>query len=315
MHHVVFLDRDSLPAPVRRPQVAQSYIEYAHTRPAEVVERLRGATIAITNKVPISAEAIEALPTLRLIAVAATGYDCVAIGACRARGIAVTNVRDYAVHTVSEHVFALVLALRRNLFAYRANVAAAEWQRSTQFCLRSHPIGDLHGASLGIVGAGAIGQATASLGRAFGMQVSFAAHPTLSPQTAPRLPLHELLGACDVVSIHCPLTEATRGLIGRDELRRMRPNSILINTARGGIVDESALLEALQSGRIAGAGIDVLATEPPVDARGLAGYAGQNLILTPHVAWSSDQALEALAAQLSDNIDAWAAGEARCRIV
>ena len=310
-HHVVFLDRESLPVPVRRPRDAASYVEFATTLPEQVVPRLQSASVVITNKVRLGAEVISQLPQLRLIAVAATGYDCIDIAACRRQGVAVANVRDYAIHTVSEHVFALVLALRRNLLAYVDDVARGEWQRSTQFCLQTHPIGDLHGSTLGIIGAGAIGLATGALGQAFGMQVCYAQRDSTRDGTVPRLPLRELLAQSDVVSIHCPLTAATRHLIGRDELRLMRRGALLINTARGGIVDESALASALEDGTIAGAGFDVLTQEPPPPEHPLLRLARRNFILTPHVAWSSRQALQALADQLIDNVDAWTAGQPR----
>ncbi len=224
-------------------------------------------------------------------------------------GIAVSNVRNYAMHTVPEHVFALLLALRRNLASYAALASAGEWQHSSQFCRYGPPIHDLHGSVLGIVGSGSIGRATATLGAAFGMRTVFAASPSHAAGKAGRVALRELLAEADVLSLHCPLTPATRGMIGTTELRAMKPTAILINTARGGLVDEDALAEALRAGWIAGAGFDVLSVEPPVDGNVLLALQLPNFILTPHVAWASDEAMRRLADQLTDTIDAWAQGK------
>ena len=305
----VFLDKDSLPVSFRPPRCASPYLEYASTATEEVVPRLAGATIAIINKVPVRAEQLALLPQLRLIAMAATGYDCVDVGYCRAHGIALSNVRNYAMHTVSEHVFALLLALRRNLASYAALASGGEWQHSDQFCRYGPPIGDLHGSVLGVVGHGSIGRGTAALGAAFGMRVLFAASPSQAAGTDGRVELRHLLAEADVLSLHCPLTPATRGLIGVAELRAMKPNAILINTARGGLVDEPALATALREGWIAGAGFDVLSVEPPVDGNVLLELRQPNFILTPHVAWASAEAMRALADQLSSTIDAWAEGK------
>ena len=305
---VVFLDRATLEAKIRSLKFAAQYTEYEGTETADILPRLRGAAVAIVNKVPLRAPILEQLPELKLIAVAATGVDNVDVAYCRQRGIAVTHIKDYAVHTVPEHVFALILALRRNLFAYAQDVASGAWSRSSQFCLRTHAIGDLHGATLGIVGAGAIGRATASLGAAFGMRVLFAARGSSAPAQE-RVPLDELLRQSDVISLHCPLLPETRNLIDIDALRKMKRNAVLINTARGGLVDEAALLQALDQGLIGGAGCDVLRVEPPRDGNPLLDARRPNLIVTPHVAWASDQAMQSLADQLIDNIECWAAGK------
>jgi glycerate dehydrogenase len=306
----VFLDQDSLPVSFRPPHCASPYVPYGQTMPEDVVQRLAGAIIAIVDKVLLRAEDLAQLPELRLIAVAGTGYDCVDVGYCREHGIAVTNIRQYAMHTVPEHVFALLLALRRNLATYAA-MGGNEWQRSSQFCLFGPPIHDLHGSVLGIVGSGSIGRATAALGAAFGMRVILAATPSHPAGAASRVTLQQLLAEADVLSLHCPLTAATRGMIGTTELRAMKPTSILINTARGGLVDEAALAEALRAGRIAGAGFDVLSVEPPVDGNPLLALQQPNFILTPHIAWTSDEAMRILADQLSGNIQAWAEGAPR----
>ena len=311
MHRVVFLDRASLKATVRKPSCAAEYIEHAKTDAGEIVPRLAGASIAIINKVPMRDESLRRLPQLKMIAVAATGYDVVDVPYCQAHGIAVANIRNYAVHTVPEHTFALILALRRNLLAYRGDVEDGVWNRSEQFCFFTHDIGDLHGSTLGIIGEGAIGQATAAIGRAFGMRVLFADHAPPRMEGVDFTPHDQVLAESDVISLHCPLLPSTRNLIGRAAFRRMKRNTLLINTARGGLVDEAALIEALDQGLIAGAGFDVLTVEPPRNGNPLLEVRRPNFILTPHVAWASDGAMQFLADQLVDNIDGWAAGSPR----
>jgi glycerate dehydrogenase len=306
---VVFLDRASLKAKVRAPAGAGEYVEYDKTGPDDILPRLTGASVAIINKVPLRAETLSRLPQLEMIAVAATGYDVVDVAYCKQHGIAVSNIRNYAVHTVPEHAFAMMLALRRNLLAYRQDVEKGEWNRSDQFCLFTHDIGDLHGATLGIIGEGAIGQATAAIGRAFGMQVLFADHAPPKMPGVSFTPHDEVLARSDVISLHCPLVPATRNLIGLDAFRQMKRSALLINTARGGLVDEAALIQALDQGLIAGAGFDVLTVEPPAQGHPLLDVRRPNFILTPHVAWASNGAMQFLADQLIDNIELWAAGK------
>ncbi len=307
-HRIVFLDRSTLQARVRRPAFEHTWEEYAVTGAGELVERLQEATVAITNKVPLRAEALRRLPKLKLIAVAATGYDVIDIGYCQANGIAVANIRNYAVHTVPEHAFALITALRRNLIAYREDVEKGRWQQIDQFCFFDHPIRDLYGATLGIIGEGVLGQGTANIARGFGMRVLFADH---APPKAPGVvftPLDQVLAESDVISLHVPLTADTRNVIGIEQFRRMKRTAILINTARGGLVDERALVQALKEGLIAGAGFDVLTREPPREGNPLLELRLPNFILTPHVAWASDGAMQFLADQLVDNIEAFVKG-------
>lgn len=307
-HRVVFLDRASLKAKVRRPKCAAEYVEHDKTAVDQIVTRLAGATVAVINKVPMRAETLSKLPDLKMIAVAATGYDVVDVAYCREHGIAVANIRNYAVHTVPEHAFAMILALRRNLLAYRRDVENGVWNKSEQFCFFTHDIGDLHGATLGIIGEGAIGQGTAAIGRAFGMRVLFADHAPPKMQGVTFTPHEQVLAESDVISLHCPLVAATRNLIDIAALRKMKRSALLINTARGGLVDEAALIQALDEGLIAGAGFDVLTVEPPRNGHPLLDVRRTNFILTPHVAWASDGAMQFLADQLVDNIDLWAAG-------
>ena len=310
-HRIVFLDRASLQAEVRRPAIAHAWQEYAASDVSELAEKLRGATIVITNKVPLRAATLQQLPQLKMIAVAATGYDVIDIDYCKAHGIAVSNIRNYAVHTVPEHAFALILALRRNLFAYRQDVANGRWQEVDQFCFFDHPIRDMFGATLGIIGEGALGQATAKIARGFGMKVLFADHAPPKVEGVEFTPFDQVLSTSDVISLHVPLTPDTRNLIGMKELRKMKRTAILINTSRGGLVDERALVEALTQGLIAGAGFDVLTKEPPKDGNPLLDLRLPNFILTPHVAWASEGAMQFLADQLIDNIEAFVAGKPR----
>lgn len=275
------------------------------TAPAEVVERLRGATIAITNKVPLRAAELSQLPELKFIAVAATGVDIIDLEYCHQRNLAVANVRNYARHSVPEHVFMLILALRRNLLSYREEVARGAWAKASSFCLLTHTIRDLHDSALGLIGYGALGQAVEKLALAFGMRVLVSEHKGAQMIRAGRTPFEEVLGAANIISLHCPLNEETRGLIGRTELERMRRDALLINTARGGLVDEKALAEALRDGLIAGAGFDVLTKEPPRDGNPLLELNLPNFILTPHIAWASHEAMQTLADQLIDNLEAF----------
>jgi glycerate dehydrogenase len=308
MHDIVFLDRDSLVATIRPPAFAHRWRDYPNTSPDEVVPRLRGAGIAVVNKVLLHADAIAQLPDLKLVAISATGTNNVDLAACRARGIVVCNIRNYSVASVPEHCFALLLAVRRNLFAYRADVEAGRWEHASQFCLLEHPIADLAGSRLGIVGYGTLGRRVAQLGRAFGMEVAVSTRSPVADADVLALPLAELLATSDVVSLHLPLTEATRHMIGARELASMKRGSILLNTARGGLVDEAALAQALTDGTIAGAGFDVLSQEPPAAGNPLLDLRLPQFVLTPHVAWASAGAMQTLADMLVDNLEAWAAG-------
>ncbi|MGZ8293226.1 MAG: D-2-hydroxyacid dehydrogenase [Telluria sp.] len=308
MQKIVFLDRDSLVANVRRPAFVHEWTDYPATAPGEAAARLAGATSAITNKVPLRAADIERLPGLKMVAVAATGTDNVDLDACRERGIVVSNIRNYSLVSVPEHCFTLILALRRNLRAYVEDVEAGRWQASERFCLLGHPVGDLAGSRLGIIGYGALGHKVAQIARAFGMEVSVVSRSPVSDAGVTQVTLPELLRTSDVVTLHAPLTDQTRNLVGAAELSMMKPTALLINTARGGLVDEAALAHALRKGVIAGAGFDVLSKEPPVAGNPLLELRMPNFILTPHVAWASAGAMQTLADMLIDNIEAFAKG-------
>jgi glycerate dehydrogenase len=251
------------------------------------------------------------LPRLRFIAVAATGVDNIELDYCRRAGIAVSNVRNYARHAVSEHVFALVLALRRNLISYHRDVREGAWQSAEQLCLLNHSIRDLHESTLGIIGYGALGRAVGQLAEAFGMRVLVSEHKGAASVRQGRVSFRELLRGSDIVSLHCPLTPETLDLIGMDEFELMRADALLINTARGGLVRESELVWALREGKIGGAGFDVLTKEPPREGNPLLELDVPNFILTPHVAWASLEAMQALADQVVENIEAFVRGEPR----
>jgi len=309
MENIVFLDASTCIAEIRRPKFDHHWQEYPATGAGQTVDRLKDATIAITNKVQLRREALEKLPKLKMVAVAATGTDNVNIEYCREHGIVVSNIRDYSVHTVPEHVFMLILALRRNLLAFHTDVRNGAWQKSEQFCLFTHPVNDLYGSSLGIIGRGAIGKSVEQIAKAFGMKVLFAEHKGASEIRAGYTALDTVLRDSDVITLHLPLNAQTRHLIGAAEFDRMKPDSLLINTARGGLVDEMALLQALQSGHIAGAGFDVLGKEPPSEGNPLLELDLPNFILTPHIAWSGRTAMQTLADQLIDNIEAFITGK------
>jgi glycerate dehydrogenase len=313
--YIVFLDRSTLIADLRIPDFDHVWVEHPESAPEEVAENLWRATVAITNKAPITRAVLEACPKLRLVAVAATGVNNVDLAACREKGVVVCNIRGYAEHTVPEHVFMMLLALRRNLLAWRNSLREGAWQRASRFCLFDHEMHDLHGSTLGLIGHGNVGAGVERLARAFGMEVLIAEHKGAETIRPGRVPFDEVLARADQISLHTPLTEATRSLIGVREIGLMKRNAVLINTARGGVVDEVALVSALKTRRIAGAGFDVLSVEPPAAGNPLLDLDLPNFLLTPHVAWSSREAMQALADQLLDNIEAFVRGEERNRVV
>jgi glycerate dehydrogenase len=274
--------------------------------------RIADADIIVVNKVRLDQAAIAAAPRLRMVAVAATGTDNVDIAACRERGIVVSNIRNYAVNTVPEHTFALIFALRRSICAYRDAVRTGRWQASGQFCFFDHPIKDMAGSTLGIIGDGVLGQAVADLGRALGMRVIFAGFKGHSGQGMLYTPFEKTLAEADILTLHCPLTPETRNMIGAPEFALMKRRPLLINTARGGLVDEAAVGPALEAGQIGGAGFDVVSVEPPPADHPFMRLADRpDFILTPHVAWASDEAVQGLADQLIYNIEAFVRGEPR----
>ena len=304
---IVFLDRESLDATVRKPSFDHTYIEYDATEPEQIVERLKDATICLSNKVKFGADVLAQLPKLKLIAVAATGTDVIDKKAAKDRGVTIVNIRNYAFNTVPEHVIALMFALRRNLVNYAVDVQNGVWTKSRQFCFFDHPIHDIAGSTMGIVGYGVLGKSIGKRAEALGMKV-------IGYDTFPQEGLVDfdtILRESDVITLHAPLTPQTRNMIGAEQLRTMKKSAILINTARGGLVDEAALAHALKSGEIAGAGFDVLTEEPPRHGNVLLDPSIPNLIVTPHVAWASQEAMQILSDQLVDNVEAFVAGTPR----
>lgn len=312
---IVFLERGTFSVDFRTPCFPHRWTNYQTTHPDQIVERLQAATIVICNKLPLRADVLSELPSLRLIAVAATGVDNIDLEFCQSHNIAVCNGRNYATTSLPEHVLTLIFALRRNLIAYREDVVGGEWQRAKQFCLLDHPINDVRGSTLGIIGYGALGQATSQLARAVGMEVLVAERKDAFAIREDRTSFRDVLRSSDVLSLHCPLTDATRNLIGAAELKLMKPTAILINTARGALVDELALVEALKAGTIGGAGIDVLRVEPPIHSNVMLDEKLPNLILTPHVAWASSQAMQTLADQVIDNLESFIRGEPKNLVI
>lgn len=280
---------------------------YPSSTPEQIAGRIDGADIVLTNKAPLSAHIIRGAQRLKYIGVLATGMNVVDLDAARTRSIAVTNITDYGTPAVVQHTFALILALTSQLANYCAAARDGRWSASAQFCLLDFPVRELHGLTLGIIGYGILGRAVADLGKAFGMEIVAAEVPGWQsmPANVRRLPLHNFLATVDVVSIHCPLTDSTRKLIGAAELALMKPDALLINCARGGIVDEGELAAALKNNVIAGAGLDVLSEEPPQPTNPLLCPDIPNLILTPHCAWGTQQSRQRLVNQACHHLREW----------
>ena len=311
MEQIVFIDRGTIAPQIRMgtPSFPHTMKDYDQSLPEQVVERAKDATIIINNKIKLGAEILAQLPKLKLIAMAATGTDCLDKKYCLSHNIAISNIRGYAIHTVPEHTMALILALQRNLVPFRQAVIDGEWQKAHQFCFFNHSIHDLSGKKLGVIGEGVLGQSVANLARAFGMEIMFAAHKGVSGLGPLYTPWDEVIETSDVITLHSPLTPATRGMIALPEFRRMKKRPILINTARGGLVVEEDLEMALAEGMISGAGIDVTMPEPPAPDSVIMRIARRNnVIVTPHVAWASDEAQQTLVDQLFANIENFVAG-------
>jgi len=311
MERIVFIERNTVQANFRRPKFEHEWVEYPESFADQVVERVRDATIIISNKLSLGERQLAAAPNVKLIAIAATGSDCVDLDYCRSRGLTVCNVRGYAANSVPEHVLMLILALRRNLLAYRADVREGKWQHSKQFCLLTHPLNDIKGSTIGIIGHGAIGNSMSRLADALGMRVLLAEHKNSHDVRPGRSSFVEVLKQSDIVTLHCPLNEDTRDMFGREEFAMMKPNALLINTARGALIQDEALVNALKAGLIAGAAADCLREEPPRNGSPLLDLNLPNFVVTPHVAWASEEAVQALADQVIDNIEAFVAGSPR----
>lgn len=306
--NIVFLDSTGIPASHRIPSFSfpHQLTEYAHTAAEQVLARAKDADIIITSKVILNHEILSQLPKLKLIAVTATGTNNIDLVAAKALGITVKNVTGYSSVTVPEHVIGMIYALKHRLIDYhRDQLLTERWATCGQFCYVDYPISDVQGSTLGIIGRGCIGNEVARLAQAVGIRVLFAEHQHATTIREGYTAFDEVLKQADVISLHCPLTPQTEQLINAKTLALMKPNACLINTGRGGLINEADLLQALQSGKLAGAALDVLVKEPPAsdDALWLAAKTQPNLLITPHVAWASDSALTTLVNKVAQNIE------------
>jgi len=288
---------------------------YDETSDEEIAKRIAGATIVLGNKVMISESLFAGAPEMRFIGLTATGTDNIDLESAKRHGVAVANIRAYCTASVAEHVIGCLLNLTHNLQGYVSDVRGGAWQEASNFCMLTRPIRELSAMTLGIVGYGELGKGVARIARSFGMEVIVAARPGSDTVPDDRVSLAELLARADVISLHCPLTDATRGLFGAEQFRAMKRTAILINTARGALVDSRELADALKEGEIAAAAVDVLPTEPPVDGDPLLDYAGDNLMVTPHIAWGTLEARQAAIDELTANIAAFLEGRDRNRVV
>lgn len=314
MHKAIFLDISSVHAEDLDLSSISEQVERLDTcdiiKPEELQERLHDYEIVISNKVVLSQDTLNQNPQLKLICIAATGTNNVDLDAAKELNIPVCNVQAYATHSVVQHVFTLILSLTIRLQELQSAVSNGEWSQSPHFSLLDYPVEELAGKNLGIIGFGELGQAVAQVASAFGMQVLIAQRNDEDRRKG-RIPLQQLLAESDVVSLHCPLTTDTEKMIQAKELQRMKSTAILINTARGGLVDENDLITALKSGQIAGAGFDVLSTEPPAENHPLLVYKSPRLIITPHVAWAARESRQRLLNEIASNISAFNNGQRR----
>lgn len=290
---------------------------FGSSTPTQVTERLDDVEVAIVNKAKLTRETLAGAKGLRLIVVGATGTDNVDVEFATRRGVQVTNIRDYCNGSVVQHVFALVLSLTQHVDQYAELVRRGDWAASPTFAMFDYPIRELAGHKLGIVGYGSLGQAVGAFGRCLGMDLLISARVGTTRDQIPagRVPFERVLAESDVLTLHCPLTSRTKNLIGRKELAAMKSDAVLVNTARGGLIDSQALVEALERGEIAGAGIDVLSVEPPDGQDALTAARLPNLILTPHIAWAAREARQRAIEQIAENIAEFAAGRRLSRSV
>ncbi|WP_109077346.1 2-hydroxyacid dehydrogenase [Aggregatibacter kilianii] len=305
---IVFLDRTGIPAThdIPRPSFPHTWTEYDRTLPEETFERAKDADIVVTSKVVFDRVLLSRLPKLKLIAITATGTNNIDLEAAKDLGIAVKNVTGYSSVTVPEHVLGMIFALKHSLMSYhRDQVTSDRWATCGQFCYTDYPITDVRGATLGVFGKGNIGTEIGRLAQLLGMNVLYAEHKGATQVRDGYTAFETVLKQADIVTLHCPLTDTTKNLINADTLALMKPTAYLINTGRGPLVDESALLDALETGKIAGAALDVLVKEPPEIDNPLIQAAKRlpNLLLTPHIAWASDSAVTTLVNKVAQNIE------------
>lgn len=312
--HAVFLDHHSLDLGDLDLSALEQQFDslqlHAASAAEQVSERLQGASVVISNKVMLDAAALAANPQVKLILVAATGTNNVDLAAARAQGITVCNCQGYGTPSVAQHTLALLLALATRLCDYQQAVKDGAWAKASQFCLLDFPIVELEGKTLGLLGHGELGGAVARLAEAFGMRVLSGQIPG-RPARADRLALDELLPQVDALTLHCPLNEQTRHMIGARELALLKPGALVVNTARGGLIDEQALADALRSGHLGGAATDVLSVEPPVNGNPLLAADIPRLIITPHSAWGAVESRQRIVGQLAENAQAFFANQPR----
>ena len=306
--NIVFLDRASIPAShdIPRPSFPHSWTEYDRTLPEETFERSKDADIVVTNKVVFDRELLSRLPKLKFIAITATGTNNIDLDAAKDLGIAVKNVPGYSSVAVPEHVLGMIFSLKHSLIGYHHDqVTSDRWATCGQFCYTDYPITDVRGATLGVFGKGCLGTEVGRLAQLLGMNVLYAEHKGAGHIREGYTAFETVLKQADIVTLHCPLTDTTKNLINADTLALMKPTAYLINTGRGPLVDEAALLEALENGKIAGAALDVLVKEPPEKDNPLIQAAKRlpNLLITPHIAWASDSAVTTLVNKVAQNIE------------
>lgn len=308
----VFLDHTSLDlgdldlSPWR--ETFSDLVLHASTTPDQVAERLKDAEVAISNKIVIDAATFAACPSLKLVLVTATGVNNIDLDAARKHGVVVSNCQGYGTPSVAQHTLMLLLAMATRLPDYQQAIHQGQWQKSKQFCLLDFPIVELEGKTLGLLGHGELGGAVAKLAEAFGMRVLSGQIPG-RPARPDRVPLDELLPQVDALTLHCPLNEHTRDMIGAHELSLLKPKAFVVNTARGGLINEQALADALRNGHLAGAATDVLTVEPPVNGNPLLSGDIPRLIITPHSAWGSQEARQRIVGQINENALAFQAGQ------
>ena len=305
--NIVFLDSTAIPKhiPIPRPSFSHTWTEYEHTSFAETIERAKDADIVITSKVIFDRETLKQLPKLKLIAITATGTNNVDLVAAEEMGIAVRNVTGYSSTTVPEHVMGLIFALKHSLAGWLRDQTEAKWSESKQFCYFDYPIIDVHGSTLGVFGKGCLGTEVGRLANAVGMKVLYAEHKDATVCREGYTPFDEVLKQADIVTLHCPLTETTKNLINTETLSQMKKGAFLINTGRGPLIDELVLVDALKTGHLGGAALDVMVKEPPEKDNPLilAAKTMPNLIITPHIAWASDSAVTTLVGKVMQNIE------------
>ena len=306
--NIVFLDRASIPAShdIPRPSFPHTWMEYDRTLPEETFERSKDADIVVTNKVVFDRELLSRLPKLKFIAITATGTNNIDLDAAKDLGIAVKNVPGYSSVAVPEHVLGMIFSLKHSLIGYhRDQVTSDRWATCGQFCYTDYPITDVRGATLGVFGKGCLGTEVGRLAQLLGMNVLYAEHKGASQIREGYTEFETVLKQADIVTLHCPLTDTTKNLINAETLALMKPTAYLINTGRGPLVDEAALLDALENGKIAGAALDVLVKEPPEKDNPLIQAAKRlpNLLITPHIAWASDSAVTTLVNKVAQNIE------------